>query len=80
VVFVDEEDPHINELGAKGIGGLGLTGVVATIGNAISSATGKHVRDLPITIDKLLQASVDAHPATRPHHHPRGVGKPAGVR
>ncbi|HEX4339749.1 MAG TPA: xanthine dehydrogenase family protein molybdopterin-binding subunit [Polyangiaceae bacterium] len=54
VLFVDEVDPHVNELGAKGIGELGLTGVVAAIGNAVFHATGKRVRDLPITIEKLL--------------------------
>ena len=54
VLFVDEDDPHLNELGAKGIGELGLTGVVAAIGNAVFHATGKRVRDLPITVDKLL--------------------------
>ena len=52
--FVDDEDPHINSLGAKGIGELGITGVAAAIANAVYHATGKRVRDLPITIDKLL--------------------------
>jgi xanthine dehydrogenase YagR molybdenum-binding subunit len=54
VSVVDEEDPHVNPLGAKGIGEIGITGVGAAIANAIYHATGKRVRDLPITLDKLL--------------------------
>ena len=54
VSFVDEDDPHINPLGAKGIGEIGITGVPAAIGNAIFHATGKRLRDLPLTLDKLL--------------------------
>jgi xanthine dehydrogenase YagR molybdenum-binding subunit len=44
----------VNDLGAKGIGELGLTGVVAAIGNAVFHATGKRVRSLPIQVDKLI--------------------------
>jgi xanthine dehydrogenase YagR molybdenum-binding subunit len=54
VLFVDEHDPHINPLGVKGIGEIGITGVAAAIANAVYHATGKRVRDLPITLDKLL--------------------------
>lgn len=54
--FVDEIDPHVNVLGAKGIGELGTTGASAAIANAVFHATGLRVRDLPITIDKLLIA------------------------
>jgi len=54
VVFVDEEDTQINPLGAKGIGEIGITGVSAALANAVFHATGKRVRDLPITLDKLL--------------------------
>ena len=43
----------INRLGIKGIGEIGIVGVAAAIANAIYHATGKRVRDLPITIDKL---------------------------
>jgi xanthine dehydrogenase YagR molybdenum-binding subunit len=52
--FVEDEDKHINSLGVKGIGELGITGVAAAIANAVYHATGKRVRDLPITLDKLL--------------------------
>ena len=45
---------HVNAIGAKGIGEIGITGVTAAIANAIFHATGKRVRDLPITLDKLL--------------------------
>ncbi|GAA3236016.1 xanthine dehydrogenase family protein molybdopterin-binding subunit [Nonomuraea helvata] len=54
VRFVDLPDPQ-TPLGAKGIGELGIVGVAAAIANAIYHATGKRVRDLPITPDKLLQ-------------------------
>jgi xanthine dehydrogenase YagR molybdenum-binding subunit len=54
VISVDESDPHVNEIGAKGIGEIGITGITAAIANAVFHATGKRVRDLPITLDKLL--------------------------
>jgi xanthine dehydrogenase YagR molybdenum-binding subunit len=54
VIMVPEEDPHVNEIGAKGVGEIGITGVGAAIANAVHHATGKRVRDLPITLDKLL--------------------------
>jgi xanthine dehydrogenase YagR molybdenum-binding subunit len=54
IVVVPEQDAHINPLGAKGIGEIGITGVAAAIANAVYHATGKRVRDLPITLDKVL--------------------------
>jgi xanthine dehydrogenase YagR molybdenum-binding subunit len=54
VLVVPEDDPHVNPLGAKGIGEIGITGVAAAVANAVWHATGKRVRDLPITLDKLL--------------------------
>ncbi|HSU39266.1 MAG TPA: hypothetical protein VLJ38_06855, partial [Polyangiaceae bacterium] len=54
VIMVDELDPHVNEIGAKGIGEIGITGMPAAIANAVYHATGKRVRELPITLDKLL--------------------------
>jgi xanthine dehydrogenase YagR molybdenum-binding subunit len=53
VIFVDEPDATINRLGVKGLGEIGIVGVAAAIANAIHHATGKRVRDLPITLDKL---------------------------
>jgi xanthine dehydrogenase YagR molybdenum-binding subunit len=53
VIFVDEPDEIINPLGIKGLGEIGIVGVAAAIANAIYHATGKRVRDLPITLDKL---------------------------
>lgn len=53
-VFIPEEDKIINRLGAKGIGELGITSVAAAIANAVFNATGKRIRKLPITPDKLL--------------------------
>lgn len=54
VFFVEEDDPHIGPLGAKGVGELGIVGVSAAIANAVFHATGKRIRELPITPDKLL--------------------------
>jgi xanthine dehydrogenase YagR molybdenum-binding subunit len=53
VIFVDEPDDTINPLGIKGLGEIGIVGVAGAIANAIYHATGKRVRDLPITLDKL---------------------------
>ena len=44
----------VNPLGAKGLGEIGLVGVAAAIANAVYNATGKRIRELPITLDKLL--------------------------
>ena len=55
VIFVDEEDREINPLGVKGVGEIGIVGTAAAIANAVYHATGKRVRDLPITLDKLMQ-------------------------
>jgi xanthine dehydrogenase YagR molybdenum-binding subunit len=44
----------VNEVGAKGIGEIGTTGVAAAIANAVHHATGRRIRELPITVDKLL--------------------------
>jgi len=54
ITMVDEHDAYINELGTKGVGEIGITGVAAAIANAIYHATGKRIRDLPITPDKLI--------------------------
>ena len=54
VIFVPEHDDIVNPLGVKGLGEIGLVGVAAAIVNAIYHATGKRVRDLPLTPDKLL--------------------------
>ena len=54
VIFVEEHDAHDNPLGVKGLGEIGIVGVAGAIANAIFHATGKRIRDLPITLDKLL--------------------------
>jgi len=54
VIFVDEPDEIINPLGIKGVGEIGVVGTAAAIANAIYHATGKRVRDLPITPGKLI--------------------------
>lgn len=52
--FVEEKDPHVNPLGSKGVGEIGIVGAAAAVANAIYHATGKRIRELPITPDKLL--------------------------
>jgi xanthine dehydrogenase YagR molybdenum-binding subunit len=53
IVYTGIPDEHA-PLGARGIGEIGITGVAAALANAVFHATGKRVRDLPITLDKLL--------------------------
>lgn len=55
--FINEPDPYISPLGARGIGEIGITGITAAIANAIYNATGKRIRDLPITPDKLISTT-----------------------
>ena len=54
VILIDEQDERVNPIGVKGIGELGITGCAAAIANAVYHATGKRIRDLPITLDKLI--------------------------
>ncbi len=54
VIFVDEHDDKVSPLGVKGLGEIGIVGTAAAVANAIFHATGKRVRDFPITIDKVL--------------------------
>jgi xanthine dehydrogenase YagR molybdenum-binding subunit len=54
VIVVEEHDPHVNPLGVKGIGEIAMVGVAPAIANAVYHATGKRIRELPITPDKLL--------------------------
>ncbi len=53
-IFINEEDKIPNKLGVKGIGEVGIVGVAAAVANAVFNATGKRVRNLPISPDKLL--------------------------
>ncbi|RYZ24053.1 MAG: xanthine dehydrogenase family protein molybdopterin-binding subunit [Chitinophagaceae bacterium] len=54
VLFVNQKDPHTNPMGSKGIGEIALIGVAPAVANAVFNATGKRIRTLPITPDKLL--------------------------
>jgi xanthine dehydrogenase YagR molybdenum-binding subunit len=54
--FVDEVDEHASPIGGKGIGELSATGVAAAVANAVFHATGRRIRELPITPDKLVTA------------------------
>jgi xanthine dehydrogenase YagR molybdenum-binding subunit len=53
-ILVEEEDPHVNALGIKGVGEIGITGTAGAIVNAVWHATGVRVRSLPVTLDRLL--------------------------
>ena len=52
--WVEEDDPHLNPMGTKGIGEIGIVGTAAAVANAVHHATGVRVRDLPIRLDKLV--------------------------
>jgi len=58
VEFVEEHDPYINAMGVKGIGEVSMVGVSAAVANAVAHATGRRVRSLPITPDKVLGAKI----------------------
>jgi xanthine dehydrogenase YagR molybdenum-binding subunit len=55
VHFIGKPDPHISPIGARGIGEIGITGVSAAIANAVFNATGKRLRDLPLTPEKFFE-------------------------
>ncbi len=54
VIFLDEVDPTMSPMKAKGVGELGISGVAPAIANAVYNATGVRIRDYPITLDKFL--------------------------
>jgi xanthine dehydrogenase YagR molybdenum-binding subunit len=54
VILLDYPDFELNEFGVRGIGEIGITGLAAAIANATYHATGQRVRELPITLDKLM--------------------------
>ncbi|MEU6253803.1 xanthine dehydrogenase family protein molybdopterin-binding subunit [Streptomyces sp. NPDC047043] len=62
--WIDEADPHLNPMGSKGIGEIGIVGTAAAIGNAVHHATGVRFRELPLTPDRVLTG-------LRSHHDPR---------
>ena len=55
VLFVNKKDPYTNPMGSKGIGEISLIGMAPAVANAVFNATGKRIRSLPITPDKLLE-------------------------
>jgi xanthine dehydrogenase YagR molybdenum-binding subunit len=77
ILFVDEHDLVVNPIGVKGVGELGLVGVAAAIANAVYHATGKRIRTLPITLDKLIE---DRRPSVRVARHMEFQLQPADFR
>jgi xanthine dehydrogenase YagR molybdenum-binding subunit len=53
-ILVEENDPHVNALGIKGVGEIGITGTAGAIANAVWHASGIRVREFPITLDQLI--------------------------
>jgi xanthine dehydrogenase YagR molybdenum-binding subunit len=64
--WVDEQDDHLNPMGSKGIGEIGIVGSAAAVGNAVHHATGIRFRELPLTPDRVLTALLE-------HEHPAGM-------
>jgi xanthine dehydrogenase YagR molybdenum-binding subunit len=54
-ILVEEHDPHVNALGIKGVGEIGITGTAGAVANAVWHATGIRVRKFPITVDRLIE-------------------------
>jgi pSer/pThr/pTyr-binding forkhead associated (FHA) protein len=54
-ILVEEVDPHVNALGIKGVGEIGITGTAGAVANAVWHATGVRVRQFPITLDRLIE-------------------------
>jgi xanthine dehydrogenase YagR molybdenum-binding subunit len=57
--WIDEDDEHLNPMGSKGIGEIGIVGAAAAIANAVYHATGRRFRELPIRPDRVLEAIAD---------------------
>ena len=54
VCFANKKDPYTNPMGSKGLGEIALVGMAPAIANAVFNATGKRIRELPLTLDKVL--------------------------
>jgi xanthine dehydrogenase YagR molybdenum-binding subunit len=57
-ILIDEHDPQVNALGIKGVGEMGVTGAAGAVANAVWHATGIHVRQFPITLDRLIEPAL----------------------
>jgi len=65
-ILVDEDDPHVNALGIKGVGEIGITGTAGAVANAVWHATGIRLRKFPITLDRLIEPRENQRKAS-PH-------------
>jgi len=59
VLMIDEHDPHVNALGIKGVGEIGITGTAGAVANAVWHATGTRVRRFPVRLHDLLRPASD---------------------
>jgi xanthine dehydrogenase YagR molybdenum-binding subunit len=59
VLMIDEHDPHVNALGIKGVGEIGITGTAGAVANAVWHATGTRVRRFPVRLQDLLIPTSD---------------------
>jgi xanthine dehydrogenase YagR molybdenum-binding subunit len=59
-ILVEEHDPHVNALGIKGVGEIGITGTAGAVANAVWHATGVRVRKFPITLDRIIAPGVNS--------------------
>ena len=75
--MIEEHDPHVNALGIKGVGEIGITGSAGAVANAVWHATGVRVRRFPIGIDDLVTPVETGDPRSSgsmpPGHRPGGI-------
>ena len=77
-IMVEESDPHVNALGIKGVGEIGITGTAGAVANAVWHATGVRVRNFPITLDRLIESRSRGQASADRRDSPIGRSKDEG--